>query len=43
MSGMLDDLEELLRAGEHITAFVSDVAVLGPEKFVNPLVASETQ
>jgi len=31
MSGMLDDLEDLLRAGEHITAFVADVAVLGPE------------
>jgi hypothetical protein len=40
---MLDDLEDLLRAGEHITAFVSDVAVLGPGKFVKPLVASETQ
>jgi len=33
MSGILDDVEELLRAGRHITAFVSDVAVLGPEKF----------
>lgn len=33
MSGMLDDLGELLRAGHSITAFVSDVAVLGPEKF----------
>jgi hypothetical protein len=33
MSGMLDDLGELLRAGHYITAFVSDVAVLGPGKF----------
>jgi hypothetical protein len=42
MSGMLDDLEELLRAGHHITAFVSDVAVLGPEKFEKPLVDPDT-
>jgi len=41
MSGMLDDLEELLRAGNHITAFVSDVAVLGSEKFEKPLVESK--
>ena len=41
MSGILDDLEELLRAGHHITAFVSDVAVLGSEKFEKPLVESE--
>ena len=36
MSGMLDDLEELLRAGNHITAFVSDVAVLGSENYDTP-------
>jgi hypothetical protein len=42
MSGMLDDLEELLRAGHHITAFVSDVAVLGSEKFEKPLVDPDT-
>jgi hypothetical protein len=41
MSGMLDDLEELLREGHHITAFVSDVAVLGSEKFEKPLAESE--
>jgi len=41
MSGMLDDLEELLRAGHHITAFVSDVAVLGPEKFEKPMAELE--
>jgi hypothetical protein len=42
MSGMLDDLEELLRAGHHITAFVSDVAVLGPGKFDKPLLDPES-
>ncbi len=31
MSGMLDDAEELMRGGHHMTAFVSDVAVLAPE------------
>ena len=36
MTGMLDDLEELLRAGNHITAFVSDVAVLGSENYDTP-------
>jgi hypothetical protein len=28
-------------AGHHITAFVSDVAVLGPEKFEKPMLQSE--
>ena len=37
MSGMLDDVEELLREGHHLTVFVSDVAVLGPEKFETPM------
>jgi hypothetical protein len=41
MSGMLDDVEELLREGHHLTVFVSDVAVLGPEKFEKPM-ADET-
>lgn len=40
MSGMLDDIEELLREGHHLTVFVSDVAVLGPEKFEEPMVGS---
>jgi hypothetical protein len=38
MSGMLDDVEELLREGHHLTVFVSDVAVLGPEKFETPMI-----
>lgn len=40
MSGMLDDVESLLKEGHHITAFVSDVAVLSPEKFEQPMVDS---
>ena len=42
MSDMLDDVEELIHEGHHLTVFVSDVAVLAPEKFEAPLVeASE--
>ena len=37
MSAMLDDVEILLNEGEHLTVFVSDVAVLSPEKFEQPL------
>jgi hypothetical protein len=33
VSGLLDDLERLMRKGYHMTVFVSDVSVLGPEKF----------
>jgi hypothetical protein len=33
MSGMLDDLERLIKKGYHLTVYVSDVSVLGPEKF----------
>lgn len=40
MSGMLDDVETLLKEGHHVTAFVSDVAVLSPEKFEKPMVDS---
>ena len=29
--------------GEHLTVFVSDVAVLSPDKFEQPLVESVTQ
>jgi hypothetical protein len=43
MSGMLDDVELLINGGEHLTVFVSDVAVLGPEKFEQPLVESAAQ
>ena len=38
MSSMLDDVETLIREGNHMTVFVSDVAVLGPEKFETPMV-----
>ena len=40
MSAMLDDVEVLINEGEHLTVFVSDVAVLGQEKFQQPLVES---
>ena len=43
MSGMLDDVETLINEGEHLTVFVSDVAVLGPEKFEQPLVEAAAQ
>ena len=33
LSGLLDDIEQLLKSGHHLILFVSDVAVLGPEKF----------
>lgn len=37
MSDMLDDIEALLQQGHHLTVFVSDVAVLTPEKFEKPM------
>lgn len=43
MSAMLDDVEVLINEGEHLTVFVSDVAVLGPEKFEQPLVDATAQ
>ena len=33
LSGLLDDLERLIHKGYHMTVYVSDVSVLGPEKF----------
>lgn len=33
LSGLLDDLEQLVNKGHHLTVFVSDVSVLGPEKY----------
>lgn len=33
MSGLLDDLKQLINKGHHLTVFVSDVSVLGPEKY----------
>lgn len=43
MSGMLDDLEEMTGEGHHFTVFVSDVAVLAPEKFEIPMDDSATR
>ena len=37
LSGLLDDLDALMRKGYHLTVYVSDVAVLGPEKYEAPL------
>lgn len=37
LSGLLDDLEALIKKGHHLTVFVSDVSVLAPEKFEAPL------
>lgn len=37
LSGLLDDLDALIAKGHHLTVFVSDVAVLGHEKFERPL------
>lgn len=38
MTPMLDDVEALMKLGNHMTVFVSDVAVLGAEKFETPMV-----
>jgi hypothetical protein len=43
MSAMLDDVEALINEGEHLTVFVSDVAVLCPEKFEQSLVEPVAQ
>lgn len=37
LSGLLDDLEELIKKGHHLTVFVSDVSVLGPEKYTEAM------
>ena len=37
LSGLLDDLEGLIKKGHHLTVYVSDVSVLAPEKFEAPL------
>lgn len=39
LPGLLDDLEHLMRRGYHLTVYVSDVSVLGPEKYEAPLKA----
>jgi len=33
LPGLIDDLEGLIKKGYHVTVYVSDVAVLGPEKY----------
>ena len=33
LSGLLDDIEKLIKKGHHLILFVSDVSVLAPEKF----------
>ena len=33
VSGLLDDLDSMIRRGHHLTVYVSDVSVLYPEKF----------
>jgi len=37
LSGLLDDLEKLIKKGYHLTVFVSDVSVLGPEKYTGSM------
>jgi len=37
LTGLLDDFDALIAKGHHLTVFVSDVAVLGHEKFERPL------
>jgi hypothetical protein len=38
LPGLLDDLTAMIEKGHHLTVFVSDVGVLGHEKFEHPLV-----
>jgi hypothetical protein len=37
LPGLLDDLDALMRKRHHLTVYVSDVSVLGPEKYEAPL------
>ncbi|MFO8025897.1 P-II family nitrogen regulator [Thiohalophilus sp.] len=37
LSGLLDDLEQLINKGHHLTVFVSDVSVLRPEKYTEAM------
>lgn len=34
---LLDSLERLMKSGHHLTVFVADVGVLGPEKYAQPI------
>ncbi|MFO7602723.1 MAG: transcriptional regulator [Gammaproteobacteria bacterium] len=35
---LLDDLERLIGKGYHLTVYISDVSVLGPEKFESAMI-----
>jgi hypothetical protein len=37
IDGLLDGLDGLIRRGYHLTVFLTDVAVLGREKFERPM------
>jgi hypothetical protein len=37
LPGLLDDLGALMDKGHHLTVFVSDVSVMGHEKFERPM------
>ena len=37
LSALLGDLSAMIRKGHHLTVFVSDVSVLRPEKFSEPM------
>ena len=37
MTGLLDDLERLMKKGHHLTVYVSDVSVMAPEKYEAPM------
>jgi hypothetical protein len=37
ISDLLDDLDKMIRKGYHLTVFVTDVSVLGHEKFERPM------
>ena len=37
VTGLLDDLEQLIKKGHHLTVYVSDVSVLGPEKYTEAM------
>ena len=43
LSSMLDDVEELINEGHHLTVFVSDVAVMSPEKFEQPMAETASE
>jgi nitrogen regulatory protein PII len=36
LDALLDDIKRLMAKGHHLTVFVSDVAVITPDKFTRP-------